>query len=67
MLNKVLDKIEEVIAIEKFDGTEMLIDTDDKLSDNITLKNAAISVTCIIKDDGKFYSHLFLEKGLLEP
>ena len=26
MLNKVLDKIEEIIGIKKFDGTKILID-----------------------------------------
>ena len=30
---------EEIIAIEKFDDTKILIDTDDKLLDNITLRN----------------------------
>ena len=38
MLEKVLDKIKEIIAIEKFDGTKMLTETDDKLPDVITLK-----------------------------
>ena len=37
MLNKVLDKIIEVIGIEKFDDTKILIDTYDKLPDDITL------------------------------
>ena len=31
MLNKVLDGIKEVIGIEKFVNTKILIDTDDKL------------------------------------
>ena len=62
MLNKVLDRIEKVISIEKFDGTKILIDTDDKLSENITLQNGVVSVACIIKDNGNFYSHLFLER-----
>ena len=56
VLDKVLDKTEEIIDIEKFDDTKTLIDTDDKLADNITLQNAVILMTCIIKDDGKFYS-----------
>ena len=33
-----LCKIKEIIGIEKFDNTEILIDTDDKLPDDITLK-----------------------------
>ena len=28
MLNKVLDKIKEIIGIEQFDDTKILIDTD---------------------------------------
>ena len=31
MLNKVLYKIKEIIRIEKFHDTKILIDTDDKL------------------------------------
>ena len=38
VLDKVLDKIEEIIGIEKFEGTKILIDTDDKLPDDIALK-----------------------------
>ena len=30
MLDKVSDKIKEIIAIEKFDDTKILIDADDK-------------------------------------
>ena len=55
VLDKVLDKTEEIIDIEKFDDTKILIDTDDKLPDNITLQNAVILMTYVIKDDGKFY------------
>ena len=51
LLNKVLDKIKESIRIydKKYDDTKILIDTDDKLPDDITLKNVAILVTCIKK------------------
>ena len=35
MLDKVLDKIKERIGIAKFDDTNILIDTDDKLPDHI--------------------------------
>ena len=38
MLDKVLEKIKEIISIEQFDDTKILIDTDDKLPDDITLK-----------------------------
>ena len=39
---ELLDKIEEIMGIEKFDYTKMLIDTDDKLPDDITLKNVML-------------------------
>ena len=38
MLDKVLDKIKEITDIEKIYDTITLIDTDDKLPDDITLK-----------------------------
>ena len=46
MLYRILDKIKEIIGIAKFDDTKILIDTDDKLSDNITLKSVLILITC---------------------
>ena len=36
MLSKVLDKIKEVTSIEKLNDSQTLINTDDKLPDNIT-------------------------------
>ena len=63
MLHKVLDKIKEIIGI---DNTKILIDTYDKLPDDITLKNAVTLMTCVKKDDGKFFPQLFLEEALLE-
>ena len=38
-LEKVLDKIKKLIGIEKIDNTKNLIETDDKLPNDITLKN----------------------------
>ena len=52
------------IGIEKIDDTKILIDADDKLSDDITLKNDVILMTCVIKDGDKFYQQLFLEEAL---
>lgn len=52
-LDKVLYIIKEMIVIKKFDNTKMLVDTDDRLPMVKT------------KDDGKFYSQLFLEEVLL--
>ena len=53
-----------LIDIEKFDNTEIFIDTDDKLSEDTTLKNVVILMTCAIKDNGKIYSQLFLGEAL---
>ena len=36
-LDKVLDKIKEIINTEKFGDAKVLIKIDDKLPDNITL------------------------------
>ena len=38
ILGRILDKIKEIIGLEKFDDTKILINTDDELSDGITLK-----------------------------
>ena len=64
IIDKVLDKIKETIDISKFDDTKILTDTDDKLPDYITLKNAGILITCIINGDCKIYLQIFLEEAL---
>ena len=64
MLDKVFDKIKVTIGIVKLDDTKIVIDTDDKLSNYITLKNVVILITCVIKDDAKFYPQIFLEEAL---
>ena len=38
VLDKILDKIKEIIDIEEFDNAKILINTDDILSDDITYK-----------------------------
>ena len=45
ILDKVLDKNKNIIGIEKFDDTKILIDTDSKLPDDITIKNFVILIT----------------------
>ena len=65
MLDKVLDKIKMIIGIKKFDDAKVLIETDDKLSDNITLKNVFILITYIIKDYDQFSPKIFLEEALV--
>ena len=54
VLDKVLFKIKDIICIEKFKNTKRLIDTNNKLPDNITLKNVMILMTRVLKDDDKF-------------
>ena len=66
VLDKVLDKIKKIIDIKEFDNTKILIDTDDILTDGITLKNAVVLMTSVIKDDGRFYPQLFLEEALYD-
>ena len=58
-LDKVLDKIKR-ICIKKLNSIKILIDTDDKLPDDVTL------MIFIIKDDGKFYLELSLEETLYD-
>ena len=65
ILQKVLDKIKEIIHIEKFYNTKILIDKVDELPDDIIFKNV-ILMTSVMKDDNKFYPQIFLEEALLE-
>ena len=58
--------IKGIIRNEKYDGTNILIDTDDKLLNYINLTNVVIIMTSVVKDHGKFYSQLFLEKALYD-
>ena len=46
--------IKEKIGIENIDDTKKLIDTDDKLPDDINLKNVVLLMTCVIEDYGIF-------------
>ena len=43
-----------------------MIDIDDKLPENIILKNAAVLMTSVINNDDKFYWKLFLEETLYD-
>ena len=45
LLDKVLEKIKEIIGIEKFDHTKNLIDTNDNLPNGMTLKDVVILIT----------------------
>ena len=64
MVNKELGKIKEIISIEKFDDTMILINTDDKLSHDITLKRYVKLITCAIKNGNIFYPELFSDHTL---
>ena len=41
------------MGIEKFDDNKILIDTDDKLLDDIPFKNVTL-MACVIKEDDKY-------------
>ena len=56
--------MKEMISFERFDDTKMLIDTDDKLPDDITFKNVVVLMTCVIRDGNKFYPQIFSEEIL---
>ena len=61
MLDKASDKNKMMIRIEKMDDTKILIQTDDKLLDDVTLKNVVILIICAFKNDDSFYSRIFLD------
>ena len=60
MLNKVLEKINMRIRITT-DDIKILIETNDKFSDDVTLNNVVILIACVLKGDNKFYQQIFLE------
>ena len=59
ILRKVSSKIKEIISIEKFGDTKILVVADDKFPENSTLKNVVILIICVIKDGDKFYPQIF--------
>ena len=67
MIDKFLHKCLQIFAIciEECDDTNILIETDDKLPDDITLKNVIVLITCALKDGGKFYPQIYLEEALV--
>ena len=46
VMDKVLDQTKEIIGIKKFDDTKILINQDDKLSDDIIVKSCDINDMC---------------------
>ena len=65
VLDKVSYKFKNIMDIEKLHDTKNLIGTDDKLPNDITLKNVKTLITCVIKNGDKLYSQIFLEEALL--
>ena len=65
MLAKVSNEIKIIVNNENFDDTKILIETDDKLPGDLTLKTVLILITCFIKDDDKFNPKIFLEEVLV--
>lgn len=56
MLDKLQDKIKETLCIKIFDDAKILIEIDDKLPDELTLKSDMILIMWFFKD---FDSQLF--------
>lgn len=65
MIIWVLDKIKKHNRHWKIDHTKILVDMDNNLSDDTTLKNIVMLITFIIKNADKFYSQIFLEETLV--
>ena len=63
-LDKLLDKIKKIIGTEKFDNTKILIETDDKFPDDITLNNVVILTTSVVRDNNKFRLQVVLQEAL---
>ena len=50
----ILDRVLKKLGIKKLFDTKILIKTDDKFPDGITLKNVLTFITHIIKDGDRF-------------
>ena len=61
ILDKLLDKTETIIDIEKIYDTKIFIDTVI----NWLMKLQLILISSVIKDDNKVYPQLFLEEALV--
>ena len=66
ILDKVLDKIKEIISIERFHDVKILTDRYNRLAEDFTLKNVVNLITCAIKLYNKFHAQLFLEEVLFD-
>ena len=66
MLDKVLDKLKQIIGIKNLTVLKYFMDTNEELQDGITLKNILILITFVTKDDNKFYQQPILQKALFD-
>ena len=64
VLDELVDKIKNIREIKKLDA-KILIDTDDKLRDDINLKNIVILIMCVTKNWDIFYPKLLYEEALV--
>lgn len=51
-------KLKRLQLLNKFDKIKVLIDTDKKQSNDVTLENVFILTTCITNDDGGYYCQI---------
>ena len=66
MEDEILENIKEIIGIQIFDNTKILINTDDKFADIVTSKSVVILLTCVIKGGDEFYPQLFPNHALYD-
>ena len=64
VLDELVDKIKNIREIKKLDA-KILIDTDDKLRDDINLKDIVILIMCVTKNWDIFYPKLLYEEALV--
>lgn len=55
LLHEVLDMIKKITSTKTFYDIKILIETDNKLSDDITSENLVTVTSCVIKDNDKIY------------
>ena len=55
LLHELLDMIKKIISTKTFYDIKILIETDNKLSDDITSEILVTVTSCVIKDNDKIY------------
>ena len=60
-----MQNIKELIGIEKFADSKILIEIDDELQDYITLKNILTLMRSVFKDYDKLYREIMLKEAPL--